>query len=615
MSVSLIFMKICSMSLTASYCIAVVILLRLLFRRQPKILSYLLWSVVLFRLLCPVSVTGAYSLVQPFVSRLSWEQTRGSGAALWQAAESRTEERENGERQTADLPGREAPYTAVQGENISVRRLFMVCGRIWLAGVAALAVYSLSAALRLRRALQGVSVVCTGGQKEAAVYEVAGLGTPLVFGVFRPCIYLPVGMEDRERQLVLAHERVHIARRDYLWKLLAWGAACLHWFNPLVWLAYKLAETDMEMSCDEAVLGQFGQEVRKEYAETLLSLSCADKNRGGCPTAFGENAVKGRIRHLLHYKKRTAITVTVVSLFACAVIAGLAVNPRRRDETAEQQESFVKAYAEAFCSRDGDALVNLYTDEMAADANIVELDRTENGYTFGFSSPWPDEYRFLIGDAAGEDSVQAEIWYYAWTSDPHIAVWKERLTLRETAEGWRAADSELTWLDSISSAEQFREAYYDPDSGGYRFTDYAGRGFVDAINEQAAYDAEAGGEDRNAPYREPQTAVPWILNLTGGESTLAYRSSDGETVVVYTFADGSQVRIPAYDANFDGATEAYVTEGNWAYERQENPETDEPDHDADGGADDAAVQNAGFANREVWVVPSFWQGYEYNVSE
>ena len=610
MSIGLIFMKICSMSLTASYCIVVVILLRFLFRRQPKILSYLLWSVVLFRLLCPVSVTGAYSLVQPLVSRLSWEQARGGGAALWQGAESRTEEWENGGGQTADLPGRETPYIAAQDENTSVSRLFVICGRVWLAGAAVLAAYSLFAALRLRRALQGASLVCTDGRKEAAVYEAEGLGTPLVFGTLRPCIYLPAGMEDRERQLVLAHERVHIARRDYLWKLLAWGAACLHWFNPLVWLAYRLAETDMEMSCDEAVLARFGQEVRKEYAEALLSLSCADQNRGGCPTAFGENAVKGRIRHLLRYKKRTAAAVTVVSLLTCAVIAGLAVNPQRRDEDeAAEQESFVDAYARAFCSRDGDALVDLYIDETAADANIVELDRTESGYTFGFSSPWPDEYRFRIGDEIDENTVQAEIWYYAWTSDPHIAVWKEQLTLYKTAEGWRAADSELTWLDSITTAEQFGEAYYDPDSGGYRFTNYVERRFVDAINEQTAYDAESGGEDRNAVYREPQTAVPWILNLTGGESTLAYRSSDGETVVVYTFADGSQVRIPAYDANFDGTTETYEAEGNRAYERQENPETDEPDHDADGGADDTVMQNGDLANREVWVVPGFWSGY------
>lgn len=79
--------------------------------------------------------------------------------------------------------------------------------------------------------------------------------------------------------------------------------------------------------------------------------------------------------------------------------------------------------------------------------------------------------------------------------------------------------------------------------------------------------------------------------------------------MVYTFADGSEVRIPAYDANFDGATETYEAEGNRAYERQENPETDEPDHDADGGADDTVMQNGDLANREVWVVPGFWSGY------
>ena len=289
MSISMIFMKICGMSLTASYCIAVVILLRLLLCRQPKILSYLLWSVVLFRLLCPVSITGAYSLVRSEVSQFSWEQSAAAsedGAALRRVAERRTGDMESGEGQTAGILDREAPYAVEQDGNAAMRQLFVIGSRIWLTGVTALVAHSLFAAARLRRALRGASAVCADEQKGTTVYEAAGLGTPLVFGVLMPRIYLSAGMKDRERQLVLAHERVHIARRDYLWKLLAWGAVCLHWFNPLVWLAYRLAEADMEMSCDEAALARLGREVRKEYAEALLSLSCAEGNRGGCPTAF-----------------------------------------------------------------------------------------------------------------------------------------------------------------------------------------------------------------------------------------------------------------------------------------------------------------------------------------
>lgn len=614
MNIGLIFMKICNMSLTATYCIAAVVLLRFLLRGQPKIFSYLLWSVVLFRLLCPVTVTGAFSLLRVDPAPFSYETQDygGKAAALWSGAESERGETIM-EEEAAAGADRERPPQNDTAEEWTVRKIFTVGGILWLAGVAVAALYSLWSAFRLRRRLSRAVPAGNG------VYEAAGFDTPFVFGVLRPRIYLPAGMEDGERQLVLAHERVHITRRDYLWKLLAWGAVCLHWFNPFVWLAYRLAEADMEMSCDEAVLARLGYGVRREYSEALLSLSCAGVNRGGCPIAFGENAVKGRIRHLLHCKKRTAAAVTVMSLLLCAVLLGLAVNPARRDEAAEEeQRQFVTAYAEAFCARDGDALVGLYTDETAAYANIGELEKTEGGYTFGLSSPWPDEYRFVIEEggntgagrtAEGRDSAQADIWYYAWTSDPHIAVWKERLTLQETEEGWRAADSELTWLDSISTAEQFKEAYYWPDWEGYGCADYVRRGFVEAINEQTAQDEAAGGADRNAVYREPQTAVPWILNLTGGESTPEYRSSGGDTVVVYTFADGSQVRIPAYDANFDGATEAFATEENRAYERQENPETDEPDHDADGEADDAVMRNEDFANREVWVVPGFWSGY------
>ena len=587
MSIGLIFMKLCNRSLMATYCIGAVILLRLLLRRQPKIFSYLLWSVVLFRLLCPVTVTGAFSLL-----RVDPEPFSAAGIAGDGYSQRDTVTRRGPEAADGALPTAVSETTELSAEAGRADLFFRVGGYVWLAGVTAAVSYSMWTVRRFRRSLS------RSVPEEDGVYTVAGLGTPVVFGFLRPRIYLPVGMEDGERQLVLTHERVHIARRDYLWKLLAWGAVCLHWFNPFVWLAYRLAETDMEMSCDEAVLARLGYGVRRAYSEALLSLSCADRNSGGCPIAFGENAVKSRIRHLLHCKKRTAAAAAAVALLLCAVLLGLSVNPARADEATEEQLRFVTAYAEAFCARDGDALVSLYTDEAAAHANIVELDRTEGGYTFGFSSPWPDEYRFVIEESAdGQDNTQADIWYYAWTSDPHITVWKERLTLQETAEGWRAAESELTWLDSIATAEQFEEAYYWPDRDGYGFTDYVRRGFVDAINEQTAYGEETGGRDYHEVYREPQTAVPWILNLTGGESGLAYRSSDGETVVVYTFADGSQVRIPAYDANFDGATETYT-----AREEAYPAETD-------GGADDAAVQDAGFASREVWVVPAFWQGY------
>ena len=391
-----------------------------------------------------------------------------------------------------------------------------------------------------------------------------GLATPFVFGIVRPRIYLPTGLQAEERKFVLEHEYVHLARKDYLIKILAWGAVCLHWFNPAVWLSYKLFEKDMEMSCDEAVVRNLGYDVRKEYSSALLSLSYAKAKLVGCPIAFGEGEVKNRVRNILSYHKKTFVTVALAVVILCAAVIGLSMNPvsAADDTTLDEQIQFVTDYANAFCDRNGNDLVRLYVDEDTAFEHIIALDYADEEYTFGFSSPWPDEFRFLMDEENSRDEGKVEIWYYAWTSDPHITVWKEELEFTKTRDGYRAIKSTLKFWDSISSEEEFKEAYWV--GGAYRFTDYEERGFVEAINAQTQYDIESGeGTDRNVVYRSPETAAERIFNLTGGESEWPTTNSNGQATVHYIFADGSSVWIPMYDANFTGQTSTLmVPEGS-----------------------------------------------------
>lgn len=311
----------------------------------------------------------------------------------------------------------------------------------------------------------------------------------------------------------------------------------------------------MEMSCDEAVIRKLGYDLRKEYSGALLSLSCDRLKTGGCPIAFGEGAVKSRVRNILSYHKRTVAAVMLAAVLLSAVVIGLSMNPvsGADDDTLAEQVQFVTDYASAFCDRDGDTLVALYIDEGTAFEHIIALDYAGGGYTFGFSSPWPDEFRFLMDEANTGNGGKAEIWYYAWTSDPHVSVWKEELEFTKMQDGYRVTNSALKFLDTISSEVEFMEAYLV--GGAYRFTDYAERGFVDAINAQTEYDIEAGeGIDRNVMYRSPDTAAEWIFNLSDGVCMPTMYNSNGQAVVRFIFLDGRYVEIPMYDANFDGMT-------------------------------------------------------------
>lgn len=585
MGMSTIFINILNMSLTATYCIAAVVILRLLLKRQPKILSYLLWSVVLFRLLCPFSISSDLSLLRLHTDIVSQEYLMGQYAAdqdVWQGKNysyaedlSEAEGADKSHGTMTSVTGGKAEKWAIQEQTVRLGKIFTVGGWIWLTGMVAFTAYGVVSALRLRRFLQKAVLV------EGGFYEAEGISTPFVLGIIHSRIYLPTGLSAEERSYVLEHERVHVARKDYPVKILAWFARCIHWFNPFVWLAFALMESDMEMSCDEAVLHRLGMETKQDYSRALLALSCDRSKMGNCPTAFGEGKVKDRVRNILTYRKRAFATVAVITAVLIVIVIGLSLNPMNHSgEEAEEllrlgeKDQFVMDYANAWSDRNGNALVELYIDEETAFEHVPMLEKTEDGYIFGYSSPWPIEFWRTIPTGAGTDEGTSEIRYYAWTSDPHVSVWKEVISFKKTDEGYRVTDSSLTCLDSIASEEEYMDAYWG--DGAYHFIDYEESGFVEAINYQTESDSANGDNDRNAVYRSPETAAEWIFNLTGGEGT-AQTASNGTAIVEYTFSDGSSILIPMKDANFNGQTE--------------------------NGSDDLAESDSqAVVNAEVWIL-------------
>ncbi len=601
-----IFITVLNMSLTASYCILVVIALRLLLRRQPKLLSYLLWSVVLFRLLCPFSISGSYSLMRMDTNMISMENIAVTNDAYENNIEENYDAYDDSVAKPDTVESGNAENISMADRAVTVKmpRLNTIINAvswIWLLGVVLLILRSAASAIKLRRFLSRAV------RTEDNIYEDEGIDTPFVMGIISPRIYLPPHLPEHEREYVLAHENIHIARKDYMIKLAAYITACIHWFNPLVWLAFSLMENDMEMSCDEAVLKKMGMENKEKYSRTLLSLSSETSMLQGNPIAFGERKVKERVSNILSYRKKALITVVLAAAVLVAVGLGLAINPEAKSDIGESGDiskglfdhhrftlvsgyfgsenistgsepdtdepeninlssnpnmaeseklnKFVQEYAEAFCDRNGEKIASLYTDESTAlaDGEDMLLEKTEGGYSFGWSSPWPFfyDYRYLIN----EGEKKADIWYYAIVSDPHVSVWKQEIRYTETDGEYYLTETSIQFMDSISSRSEFDEAYLI--EGEHIFVDYIENGFAEAILSHM--------EEENSPfdytvYEKPETAAEYILNLTGGVSideSGRYSDSDktGLATVRYTFADGSEVDIPMCAFTGDEAAE------------------------------------------------------------
>lgn len=258
---------ILNMSLTASVIIAAVLLVRLVLRRAPKIFSYALWAVVLFRLLCPVSLSSAFSLLGLLDTPAQESGPYTTAVEYVPFDMAHTPELE------VQLPAPPAVNDAVDEalpqEHAALgadpmEGVLAIATLVWLAGILVMAVYSVVSLIRLRRSLVGAVLL------ERNVWLADHISTPFVLGLLRPKIYLPSSLPEQERSYILLHERHHIRRLDHLVKLLAFLALCIHWFNPLVWLAFALLGRDMEMSCDEAVLKKLGEDVRADYSASLL---------------------------------------------------------------------------------------------------------------------------------------------------------------------------------------------------------------------------------------------------------------------------------------------------------------------------------------------------------
>lgn len=319
-----IFILVLNMTLTGSVAILAVLLARLLFKKAPRIFSYALWAVVLFRLLCPVSFSLPFSLLGVLQNEPAREGRM----------EYITEDIGYMERPQIALPApglsemiNDALPLADRTASVNPMQVYMIVGAyIWLLGILSMAIYSAISLRRLQRRLKEAVL-----EKEN-IYRIKGAGSPFVYGLFRPRIYLPEKMAAEEEQYILLHEQIHIQRGDAAFRLLAYLALWLHWFNPLVWGAFALSGRDMEMSCDEAVIRRMGSGVKKEYSASLLNAASGKQIVKGIPLAFGESDTGSRIKNVLRYQKPAALLVGGGTVLGVALALILLANPAKAKE-------------------------------------------------------------------------------------------------------------------------------------------------------------------------------------------------------------------------------------------------------------------------------------------
>ena len=316
-----------TMSATAAVVALVVMVLRLPLKKVPRWVTCALWGVVLLRMVLPAGLSLPVSLVPQGVSSGAYVE-RVLPAAPAEAADPvpadpapQTETPTQTPAQPAALPDA-SPETAAAPAALNWPAILT---GIWAAGCLACLLWAALSYLRLRR--QVAEAVLVSPLMAAGVYESDQIPSPFVCGFFRPRIYLPAGLDPADRAYVLLHERAHLRRWDHRTKVLAWLALSVHWFNPVLWVAYRLYCRDVEAACDQAVIRTFDREDTARYAETLLHLGRRTPFPAVLPLAFGEEDAKHRIRGVLTYKK-PAFWLVLAAAAACVVAAVLLLSDR-----------------------------------------------------------------------------------------------------------------------------------------------------------------------------------------------------------------------------------------------------------------------------------------------
>lgn len=368
-----LFLKIINMSISASWLVLAVLLLRLVLKKAPKWVNVLLWGIVAVRLICPFSFESALSLIPssetiPLDIEMAAKPTIDSGVPAINSV-------------VNPVLSSFAPPQHVLTSANPLQIWIPILNIIWLIGVGALLLYTAVSYWRLCRKVD------TAVRYKDNIFQSENVSSPFVLGIIKPRIYLPFNMNGQDLEHVVAHEQAHIRRRDHWWKPLGFLLLTIHWFNPLMWLAYVLLCRDIELTCDEKVIKELDNEQRADYAQALVVCSVNRPMIAACPLAFGEVGVKDRVKSVMNYKK-PAFWVIIIAVIACVIVAVcFLTNPKQDSYTlrivvpAGSQEEFVYSHEEVSTIKNS---IKIWSGDGLGDTEVLLSPvnkTTETGYT------------------------------------------------------------------------------------------------------------------------------------------------------------------------------------------------------------------------------------------
>ena len=368
-----LFLKIINMSISASWLILAVLILRLVLKKAPKWVNVLLWGIVAVRLICPLSFESALSLIPssetiPLDIEMAAKPTIDSGVPAINSV-------------VNPVLFSFAPPQHVLTSANPLQIWIPILNIIWLIGVGALLLYTAVSYWRLCRKVD------TAVRYKGNIFQSENVSSPFVLGIIKPRIYLPFNMNGQDLEHVVAHEQAHIRRKDHWWKPLGFLLLTIHWFNPLMWLAYVLLCRDIELACDEKVIKELGNEQRADYMQALVACSVNRRMIAACPLAFGEVGVKERVKSVMNYKKPAFWVIIIAVIICVGVAACFLTNPKQDRYTlrivvpAGSQEEFVYTEEEVSTVRNS---IKIWSGDGLGDTEVLlfPVNKTaETGYT------------------------------------------------------------------------------------------------------------------------------------------------------------------------------------------------------------------------------------------
>lgn len=366
------FLKIINMSISASWLIFAVLILRLVLKKAPKWVNVLLWGIVAIRLICPFSFESALSLI-PSAETFPKKIISGPSFDV-QSGITPVDNRINDYLGDRYFEGVTVP--ANNGNTIMT-----ILTIVWTIGILLLVAYTVISYWRLHREID------TAVRYKDNIFQSENVSSPFVLGLIKPRIYLPFKLDGQDMEHVVANEQAHIRRKDHWWKPLGFLLLTIHWFNPLMWLAYVLLCRDIELACDEKVIKGLSNEQRADYTQALVACSVNHRMIAACPLTFGEVGVKERVKSVMNYKK-PAFWVIIIAVIVCVGVAVcFLTNPKQDRYTlrivvpAGSQEEFVYTDEEVSTVRNS---IKIWSGDGLGDTEVLlfPVNKTaETGYT------------------------------------------------------------------------------------------------------------------------------------------------------------------------------------------------------------------------------------------